>query len=180
MCVVVGTVVFWPHGAHADGDERHAARSAPLRRPAAVAWPRVYITDVYARHAVYRALTHAAAWLASPGCQGLLLEFRDSHGRPLTEKLAETGGDLEHYLRLLVFLDGSDGAPCRQGPVLAFTSPGSRVVYVCGREFERACKREPEQAPSIIIHEMLHSLGLPEHPPPPRYITRRVQEACWP
>jgi hypothetical protein len=140
----------------------------------------VYVRDVYVRAAVRRALTDAASWLAHPSCQGLLSEFSDGRGRPLTERLAEAGGDVERYLGLLVFYDGFDSPTCTRGGVLAFTSPGSRVVYVCGRDFERACRGDPEQGPSVIIHELLHSLGLPEHPPAPRHITFRVRKACWP
>ena len=29
-----------------------------------------------------------------------------------------------------------------------------------------------------MIHEMLHSLGLPENPPDPRAITERVLDLC--
>jgi len=32
---------------------------------------------------------------------------------------------------------------------------------------------------ATIIHEMLHSLGLGENPPAPRYITDRVKQRCW-
>jgi hypothetical protein len=50
---------------------------------------------------------------------------------------------------------------------------------VCGRDFERAWKRNPREVQATIIHEMLHSLGLGENPPAPRDITDRVQQLCW-
>ena len=67
----------------------------------------------------------------------------------------------------------------RQSDILAFTSRGSRVIYLCGRDFMRTAQRTPEDGRAVVIHEMLHSLGLGENPPSSREITRRVRERCW-
>jgi hypothetical protein len=32
---------------------------------------------------------------------------------------------------------------------------------------------------AVIIHEMLHSLGLGENPPSSKEITLRVMQRCW-
>ena len=56
---------------------------------------------------------------------------------------------------------------------------GSRLVFVCGRDFARAWKKAPREIAATVIHEMLHSLGLGENPPTPREITYRVEKACW-
>ena len=142
-------------------------------------WTRIYIDDGYVRDAVVRSLSGAAEWLEAAKCQALLSEFTDLHERALKERLAEFGVTLADYLRLLVFEDGERRRPCEPPGVLAFTSPNSRIVRVCGRAFVRAWQREPQEGRAAIIHEVLHSLGLGENPPAPRYITYRVKQLCW-
>ena len=61
----------------------------------------------------------------------------------------------------------------------AFTAQGSRVVYLCGRDFERAWRRDVAEVQATVIHELLHSLGLGENPPSPRAINNRIQQLCW-
>jgi hypothetical protein len=80
---------------------------------------------------------------------------------------------------MVLFLDGAQFATCKRHGVLAFTAQGSRVVYLCGRDFERAWRKDAREAQATIIHELLHSLGLGENPPSPRKITDRVQRLCW-
>jgi hypothetical protein len=179
LAVTLEGASFCTAGAAA-ADGSRADRHGHTSRSPDSGWSRVYVRDVYARAAIRGALTDAASWLAYPSCRGLLSEFRDARGRPLTERLAEVGGQVEHYLGWLLFFDASESPACSRGDVLAFTAPGSRVVYVCGRDFARASRRDAELGPSVIIHELLHSLGLPERPPTPGRITFRVQQACWP
>jgi hypothetical protein len=63
--------------------------------------------------------------------------------------------------------------------VLAFTSPGSQVVYYCGDRFIRNLTRRGLSAlATTIIHEELHSLGLGENPPSAEEIGRRVEARC--
>jgi hypothetical protein len=140
---------------------------------------RVYIGDPYVRDAARRVMDEAAHRLSFPECQQLLSDFADENGQPLHGKLTELGVSAVEYLRLIIFEDGTNRSRCREGRILAFTSPGSRVIYVCGRDFMRAAQREPEDVRAIVIHEMLHSLGLGENPPSSREITRRVRERCW-
>jgi hypothetical protein len=40
-------------------------------------------------------------------------------------------------------------------------------------------RRDAGGAQAVVIHEALHSLGLPENPPASAYITRRVSMLCW-
>ena len=82
------------------------------------------------------------------------------------------------YLRLVVFLDGDASPQCRRPGVLAFTSQNSRVVYLCGRDFERASRRDPRETQISLIHELLHTLGLGENPPTPREINFQVLQRC--
>ena len=142
-------------------------------------WPRVYIADPYTRDAARRSLDGASARLLVSKCQSVLWEFRAVNGRPLAEKLEALGMTPVEYLRLIVFEDSGDRSACRQPGILAFTTPESRLVYLCGRDFERASRRDPAQAQISLIHEMMHSLGLGENPPTAGYITARVQELCW-
>ena len=96
--------------------------------------------------------------------------------------MGETGGagreTPQGYLRLVIFLDARRESAMRQAGVLAFTSRNSRVVYLCGRDFERAERRDPRETQVTIIHEMLHSLGLGENPPSPRAISFQVLQRC--
>jgi hypothetical protein len=145
---------------------------------ASTSW-RVYIEDPYVRDAARRMIEAAAHWLSFPACQELLQDFADERGQPLRRKLAELGVTAVEYLRLIVFEDGTNRSGCRQSGILAFTGPGSRVIYLCGRDFMRAADRAPEDVRAAVIHEMLHSLGLGENPPSSREITRQVRQRCW-
>ncbi len=49
-------------------------------------------------------------------------------------------------------------------------------MLVCGPRLERQMTRNTRHAEATIIHEMLHSLGLRENPPPPT----RSQRGFWP
>lgn len=142
-------------------------------------WPNVRIEDAYTRDAARRAIKGASQWLARPKCQTLFLEFEDDRRVPLSARLRELETDPEGYLRMVLFLDGAQFATCQRHGVLAFTAQGSRVVYLCGRDFERAWRKDAREAQATIIHELLHSLGLGENPPSPRKITDRVQRLCW-
>jgi hypothetical protein len=141
-------------------------------------WPRVVISDVYTRYAAQRALAGAANWLAHSPCEDVFTEFTDRTGRPLTESLKRLEVTGPSYLQLLMVHDADRKGPCREN-ALAFTAIGSRVIYLCGREFERAWRRDAGGAQAVVIHEALHSLGLPENPPASAYITRRVSMLCW-
>jgi hypothetical protein len=140
---------------------------------------RLYIEDPYVRDAARRTIEEAAHWLAFEECQQLLLDFANESGRRLGGRLAELGVTVVEYLRLIIFEDGTNRSRCRQNGILAFTSPGSRVIYLCGRDFMRAAQRAPDDVRAIVIHELLHSLGLGENPPSSGEITRRVRERCW-
>jgi hypothetical protein len=151
--------------------------------PAAVAaagdWPRVRIESRSAAHSVRQALDGASKRLAHPGCQRLFSEFADQHGRPLRARLLELDATETSYLPLVVFADGSEMEQCARHPsVYAFTTQGSRVVFVCQRRFERVWNQNRRRAEALLIHEMLHTLGLGEDPPTSTEITKRVQDRC--
>lgn len=128
--------------------------------------------------ALHWAVVGARRRLEQPACRGLLAELSDASGRTLQENLdaiGETGGT---YLARILFADGSGRQRCKGDEAYAFTTPGSRVVYVCGREFKGLAARNPVRAQAIVIHEALHTLGLGENPPSSSEITARVLAAC--
>jgi hypothetical protein len=157
----------------------HQTAEAASERTRVSNWPRIYIKDVYVRDAVRAALQGASEWLGAPRCQALLTEFSDTQGRALRDRLTELKMSLAEYLRMLIVEDDETHAPCTQQGVLAFTVVGSRVIHVCGRTFARAAERDAQEVRATMVHELLHSLGLGENPPSPRYITYRVQQLCW-
>ena len=142
-------------------------------------WPNVHIVDPVVRDTTRRALNDAARWLSGSHCAQLFSEFQDADGQPLERRLRQLQSTPVQYLRLVYFNDGELNAPCKRDGILAFTQVGSRVVYVCGRDFARSWNKEPRQIVATLIHEMLHSLGLGENPPTPREISDRVQKLCW-
>jgi hypothetical protein len=128
--------------------------------------------------AVRTALVGASLRLAGTRCGGMLSEFHDRAGRSLAELSEETGVGLVEQLGRVVFADGAGQAVCRNPEVIAATSPGSRVVFVCGIRFTRLQARDPARAEAILIHELLHTLGLPENPPDSLTITETVLARC--
>jgi hypothetical protein len=127
---------------------------------------------------VRHALQGATGRLAQEGCVGILDEFQDSSGRPLRATLADLSLTPEKYLERIFFYDAEGVGHCRQTQVLAMTTPGSRVVLVCGARFAAARRRDPRLTEVVLIHETLHTLGLGENPPTTREITSRVFLRC--
>jgi hypothetical protein len=130
---------------------------------------------------VQRVSTRAAARLEEPRCAGLLTDFTDGEGRTLASKLEPLGVSASQYLLQLRFFDGSRLPVCRPRVIMA-TDRGAPRVFVCpGRVNSRLSQVELESsllAEAMIIHEMLHALGLGENPPSTFEITARVRERC--
>jgi hypothetical protein len=78
---------------------------------------------------------------------------------------------------MIPFLDGSNHPLCRSGRAELFASVGVPRVFVC-RSFADRQVRDPWTAENIVIHEMLHTLGLGENPPTSAEITSRVNGRC--
>jgi hypothetical protein len=128
--------------------------------------------------ALQQAVAGARRRLDQPGCRGLFGELRDVSGRALQEGLDALGQSPSTYLGLVLFADASQRPHCRAGGVFAFTTPRSRVIFVCGAQLAEAAGRSLGMVEAVLIHEELHSLGLGENPPTSEEITRRVQAAC--
>jgi hypothetical protein len=128
--------------------------------------------------AVGQAVQGAHRRLADPRCQAVLSDFSLPSGRSLQEVLDEQGQTGQSFLRLLLFYDGTEVPRCRKPGVLAFTQPGSRVIYICSAWFREAFELNPAKVEAVIIHEALHSLGLGENPPRSQDITSQVMARC--
>jgi hypothetical protein len=128
----------------------------------------------------------ATTRLRKPECQMVLTDFADTEGHSLKEDLDARGQSATDYLQTIAFVDGSSTRSCRLGDwVLLVARPGSGSVGVCpmdGRPFTSRLAqlqlRNPALAESMVIHEMLHTLGLGENPPTSEEITRQVQRRC--
>jgi hypothetical protein len=129
------------------------------------------------RMAVAQALRGAVHRLTREECQGLLDEFTDDSGQPLRAALEAQAVDVEEYLGRVLFYD-APAVACQEQMLAGATAAGSRVIRVCGRRFARTVAESSSHAEAIVIHEMLHSLGLGENPPTSDYITTRVMERC--
>jgi hypothetical protein len=116
--------------------------------------------------------------LANPGCQRIFQDFRDAKGHTLQARLDSLDRTAEGFLSILRFANGERMEACQSGRVLAATTPFSHVVFLCGLQFFEKEHRDPEFAAALVIHEMLHSLGLGENPPASNEITAQVLERC--
>ena len=137
---------------------------------------RVRLADPIEAAILRTALAGAADRLSLSDCQTVLSEFHDARGRSLADVLVMLTVDAPRYLSWLYFRD-APRTYC-DGDTLAGTTPGRRVVFVCGRSFKRTWRENPQYAEAALIHEMLHSLGLGENPPSSSEITDRVRHQC--
>jgi hypothetical protein len=124
-------------------------------------------------------LERASRRLRSARCRRLLTEFSDQAGEPLQARLDALGLSGERYLAYVVFENAAKRGACTRREVLAFTSPGSRVVGVCAPAFFGALRHDPAYLEAVIIHETLHTLGLGENPPSSVEIMDRVLRLCF-
>jgi len=140
---------------------------------------RYIIAPGLAQIMVRRAIDGARVRLGRVECGALLDDFVDRDGQPLRERLRALDRTPAQYLDEIWFLDGTGFPICDSVSVAAFTSPGSRVVYVCSARFQHVgdslCGPGGDM---IVIHELLHSLGLGENPPSSAQITQRVWKRC--
>ncbi|HEY6547182.1 MAG TPA: hypothetical protein VI589_04720 [Vicinamibacteria bacterium] len=129
--------------------------------------------------AVQRAWQGARLRLAHPACRQVLSDFSvSSYRRTLAEVPDLLGRSLEEHMDDLTFTDGARKGRCASSVVLAFTRPGDNLIRVCPSQFLAATRNDPGYAEIILIHELLHTLGLGEDPPTSLEITARVSERC--
>jgi hypothetical protein len=148
-----------------------------LDRPARPAWALLEVPDPVGNLIARRALDNAWERLGRQDCAANLVAFAAEAGHPVRDPLAALSVDLQTYLTMVKFIDGTRERACRAG-VFAFTQPGSRVVRLCVEELKRMMALDPDFMTARLIHEMLHSLGLGENPPSSSDITKAVLAAC--
>jgi hypothetical protein len=139
--------------------------------------PRSLILTGWDAAAVERARAGALRRLEKSGCRALLADFTDGQGWTIDRRLADVGMGPAEYVRTIPFIDGSSQPVCRGGKVALAATPGVARVHVCPT-FADFQLRQPRLAESLVIHEMLHTLGLGENPPSSREITHRVEARC--
>jgi hypothetical protein len=127
--------------------------------------------------AVETARAGALKRLEREECRKLFTDFTDTRGRTLQQNLDEWGASHADYVGLIPFLDGSSQPLCRKAKTALVASPGVRRVFVC-RSFAEVQLKQPDIAESMVIHEILHTLGLGENPPTSLEITQRVESRC--
>jgi len=148
--------------------------------------PRFAALSSWDAAALERARMGAARRLEGAECQKVLSDFTDPEGHSLLANLEPWQQTPSAYLRqALTFLDGSTLGLCRKGTVVLVTSRGQLRVFVCpdgvsasGSRFARIQMENPTLAEAMVIHEMLHTLGLGENPPTTFEITDRVLARC--
>lgn len=136
--------------------------------------------SVSTRFWVEQAIDSASRRLGTSECQRVLSDFRDGSGTPLEIKLTAIGVTPAEYLAHWIwFVDGSDQTQCVKYHTNAFTQPRSRVVFICGQRIVNAVSSTASsERDVVIIHEMLHTLGLGENPPSSAEITKQVMARC--
>jgi hypothetical protein len=142
--------------------------------------PHLRFSAGLARVFVNQAIAGAGKRLGHEDCQQIFSDFQDDAGRTLAANLADRQWKPSSVLSDLWFVDATATDPCLHNDVLAaYTAPGSRVIWVCGSRFADPTSSLRGQAGDIvIIHELLHALGLPENPPSSAEITGQVRERC--
>lgn len=125
--------------------------------------------------AIDRAVQGARRRLSRESCERVLSDFTSSDSRSPHEVMASLGLTSADALSRIIFRDGRDATACRTGRIAAFTGAGSRVVFVCGARFQTFSRDVAER---VVIHELLHTLGLSERPPTPTAIDRAVERRC--
>ena len=79
---------------------------------------------------------------------------------------------------MIPFKDGSSQRLCRWSKVDLVTTPGTPSGAGVRPVPRTTQVRDPSLAEAIVIHEMLHTLGLGENPPTSTEITKRVKGRC--
>jgi hypothetical protein len=166
MWICVASVLAGDATRASGADRRDASAATPSRRTLEDQVPELK-----------RARAGARERLADPRCQSVLEDFTNVAGRRLDEALRASGRTPQEQLDMLGFESGLGRDGCSRGQ-LAFTRIGSPVVSICLRPFFTLLP--PAQQEAVLIHELLHTLGLGENPPESVAITAAVRKRCGP
>jgi len=137
---------------------------------------RILLKNPLGRKSLQKAALGAVERMSRTECERVFDDFTDASGRSLRQRLDELEQTPDQWLSGLVFADAGASASCRPG-IMAFTQPGNRAVHVCP-DFAMGQRRDAALAEVVVIHELLHTLGLQENPPTSVEITARVFQRC--
>lgn len=124
---------------------------------------------------VSAAVEGAARRLNDPRCRAVLSDFTDARGQTLAASLAERGVTVADHLSGVWFIDGRGHPACGKRATHAFSVTGGRLVFVCPTLLKRRVGKYDE---ILMIHEVLHTMGLGENPPTSAAITDQVAKRC--
>lgn len=128
---------------------------------------------------VAEAVAEAAARLDTMPCALVLSDFVDTRtGRTLAENLALTGRTASEHVLSRLFRRPSSVRPFGGRRVFAYTSPSSPVVFLCRDDLLRV-QNQTRLVTAVVIHEILHTLGLQEDSPSSAAVTERVLARCF-
>jgi hypothetical protein len=128
---------------------------------------------------IAEAVADAAVRLDTAPCSLVLSDFVDSRtGATLAENLAATGRTASEHVRSLLFRGARGPRPFGGRRVFAFTTPASPVVFLCRDDLLRV-QNQRRLVTAIVLHEVLHTLGLREDLPSSVAITERVLARCF-
>lgn len=130
------------------------------------------------RFALEAAAKAAGKKLDGSRCRKVLSDFRDAAGHTMEENLRVLDETPRSYLSRITFREGRDER-CRDSTTLAFTNVGGREVFICGSQFWQMYQTDPVHVETLLIHEMMHTLGLGENPPSSVEINERIRKRCW-
>jgi hypothetical protein len=136
------------------------------------------VIDPKIRREMEQPVKIALAKLESRECLSILADFKDPAGNTLEANLSTLGITGSAYMSMLAFYSGTGLRRCDKRTTVVSTSPGSRAVFVCQAQFREVERQDTGYAANLLVHEMLHSLGLAENPPTSTEITEKVIERC--
>jgi hypothetical protein len=129
-----------------------------------------------ARLWVEAAVEGAARRLSDPRCEAVLDDFVDADQRTLTAILRARQQTPNQYLHAIWFVDGGSRSRCARVGMGAFTGPAHQVIFLCSRLFRLQLGSKHHEI--LVIHELLHTLGLGENPPTSERITQQITKRC--
>lgn len=131
-----------------------------------------------ARFALNKATSEAMHRLDRSECRKVLSDFHDASGRTIQIRLDLLEETPRGYLTRIAFREALDRR-CQNSAKLAFTAVESREVFICGTQFWQTYRNNPSHVEALVIHEMMHTLGVGENPPSSLEITAGVLSRCW-
>ena len=132
-----------------------------------------------ARGVLQRIMTGTRRRLAHPACQALFADFVDRDKRTLSAILDAESRTAIDYFDELYFVEANNSHQCQRSPALiAFTAVRGRIIYVCTRPLIASLSQDASAGEILLIHELLHAIGLGEDPPSSAAITARVWTRC--